>query len=85
MTEATRTPKKGSSKKAASTGPIRADEIYTLDDFKARVRWSQHAMRSARRRGLRVFLEGGIGFVRGKDFFAYFAKIAGESSENHES
>ncbi len=84
MTEAVRVRRGGSRKKAASTGPIRADEVYALDDFLARVRWSQAALRTARRDGLKVIRAGGVGFVRGKDFFALLARIAGEPSENHE-
>jgi hypothetical protein len=70
--------KGGSIPKPASAGPIDANAIYSLPDFKARARWSNHALRTAKRRGLRVFVEGGTGFVRGQDFHDYLAKIADE-------
>ena len=70
--------KGGSIPKPASAGPIDANAIYSLPDFKARTRWSNHALRTAKRRGLKVFVEGGTGFVRGQDFHEYLARIADE-------
>jgi hypothetical protein len=77
--QAKRTRKGGSKAKSPSTGPIAASEVYTLDDFKRRTRWSDAALRTAKRRGLMTFREGNIGFIRGADFHKYLAKIAGET------
>ena len=52
-----------------------------MDDFKRRVRWSDHAIRTAKRQGLKVLIVGGVGMVRGSDFHAYLAKMAGDSQE----
>lgn len=65
-------------KKPQSAGPIRNGETYTLDEFKARSRWGNGAIRSARRNGLRMILAGNICFIRGEDFNQYLEKVATE-------
>ena len=69
----------GSVPKAPSAGPIENGASYSLEDFKARTRWSNHAIRTAKRNGLRVILTGGTGFVRGDDFNDYLKKLAGNN------
>jgi hypothetical protein len=65
------------SKKGPSAGPIEEHAVYALDDFKARTRWSDTALRTARRRGLRVITDGNVAFVRGADFCEYIKNSAG--------
>lgn len=65
--------------KPKSTGPIVAGETYTLDEFKARSRWSAGAIRTARKNGLKVTKAGNICFVRADDFNAYLSKLAGDA------
>ena len=71
----------GSVPKAESAGPIEATAVYSLSDFKKRTRWSDHAIRTAKRQGLTVLVAGGVGMVRGKDFHAYLAKLAGDPQD----
>ena len=49
----------------ATPGTVEPDTLYTLDEIKARLRWSLHSMRQARRNGLKVLYVGGRGFVQG--------------------
>lgn len=65
----------GSRPKRPSSGPIEEGTVYPLDDFKSRTRWSDHAIRTARRNGLKVTVAGGIGFVSGTDFLVYLANL----------
>lgn len=60
------------------TGSIRTDEILPLPELKRRLGWGEHAIRQARRKGLRL-----IGFGRGKyalgaDVLAFFERLAAE-------
>ena len=67
-----RTPKR--SKKppdSEAPGPVEADVLYPLADFKARTGLGEFAMRTARRRGLKVTYAGNRGFVLGRDFLDY--------------
>lgn len=70
----------GSIPKSPSTGEVVANAVYSLADFKARVRWSNHALRTAKRMGLKVHIQGGTGFVIGRDFIEFLDKISGEVS-----
>lgn len=71
----------GSVPKKPSAGPIENGVTYSLEDFKARTRWSNHAIRTAKRKGLVVILTGGTGFVRGTDFNNYLDRIASGGAE----
>lgn len=66
----------------ATLGPIERGVVYPLGDFQTRVGWGRHAMRAARRRGLRVRYEGGRGFVRGDDFHDYLTRADGADGES---
>lgn len=48
--------------------PIKAGEVYKLDDFRERAGWGRAAMRAARKRGLRVRRLGKYVYVAGDDF-----------------
>jgi hypothetical protein len=60
----------------APPAEIRADAAYSLDAFTQIVGFGRHAMRSARRAGLRVIYVQHRGFVLGRDFLAYLAAAA---------
>jgi hypothetical protein len=51
-------------------GIIDPAAVYTLAELQARTKLGTWALRSLRRRGLRVIRFGGRGFVRGADFIA---------------
>ena len=59
-------------------GTIEPGVIYCLEEFKNRAGWSKHAMRTARRRGLRVIYTAGRAYVRGDDALDYFDKVASD-------
>jgi hypothetical protein len=68
----------GSSKPAnGCPGVIKADELYTLTEFKRRVGLGDSALRKARRRGLPVYREGGRAFVFGRDWIKYVTQTHG--------
>lgn len=54
-------------------------ETYPLDNFMSAVGWGRHAMRNARRQGLRVVRVSGRCFVRGKDFSEFLGTLAADS------
>ena len=58
-------------------GVIVADAVYTLGEAQRRLRLGQHAMRQARRAGLKVRRIGRRGYVLGGDILA-FVESAGK-------
>ena len=52
-------------------GEIRADAIYTLHELQQRTGLGQAALRTARRRGLKIKRIGRRGYVLGRDLIAY--------------
>lgn len=50
---------------------ISINELYALDEAKARLRWSDSAFRAARRRGLCVLASGKRRYVSGKEIFRF--------------
>jgi hypothetical protein len=58
----------------ASAGRIAADELYTLAEIKLRLGLGAAALRTARRRGLKVRKIGRRGFVLGKDVIAFIER-----------
>ncbi len=64
---------------ASSTGRVSADELYTLPEIKARLGLGVSALRTARRRGLKVRRIGRLGFVLGKDLIAYVEQAGATS------
>jgi len=55
-------------------GAILSDALYRLDEAAARLGWGGHALRAARRRGLRVHRCGKRGYVTGADLLAFVTK-----------
>ena len=55
-------------------GAIVPDCLYRLDEAAARVGWGSHALRAARRRGLKIHRFGKRGFVAGADLIALITK-----------
>ncbi len=58
-------------------GLVTADSLYTLPEIQERLKLGQHAMRQARRAGLRVRRIGRRGYVLGRDVMA-FVESAGQ-------
>lgn len=55
-------------------GAILADALYRLDEAAARMGWGGHALRAARRRGLKVHRCGKRGYVAGRDLLTFITK-----------
>lgn len=55
-------------------GAIVSDALYRLDEAAARMGWGAHAMRAARRRGLKIHRCGKRGYVSGADLLAFVTK-----------
>ena len=52
-------------------GVISPDDLYTLDEFRARTKLGQAALRTLRRAGLRVIYQSGRAFIFGSDFIEF--------------
>jgi len=59
----------------AKSGEIRSDTLYTIDEVKKRLGLGIAALRSARRRGLRVQRIGRRGYILGRDLINYFNQL----------
>lgn len=55
----------------ASPGYISSDQLYTLEEIRARLGLGTAALRTARRKGLKVRRVGRRGFVLGRDVMNY--------------
>lgn len=65
--------------KSTSPGVIRADELYTLEEVRLRLKLGSWAMRKARRAGLRVMRMGNRAFVAGDELIAFLKSQDGAS------
>lgn len=65
----------------ASPGVIEAGAVYRIEEFKRRVGWGSHAMRQARRAGMKVVYTAGRAYIRGADFISYLDRLAGAESQ----
>lgn len=61
-------------------GVVSEYELYALDEFKLRMRWTDSSMRSARRNGLRVLKFGKRRYVRGRDVLLFLEQQAAPPS-----
>ncbi len=59
-----------------SSGLISADCLYTLSEIQLRLGMGIHAMRMARRSGLKVRRVGRRSYVLGKDVMEYVERVA---------
>lgn len=62
----------------AQTDPIRADESYSLPEFKRRTGMSKYSLRRARSQGLAVKRIGNRAFITGQDWLAFLANRPAE-------
>ena len=62
-----------------ASGCISADQLYTLEEIRARLGLGLAALRTARRQGLKVRRIGRRGYVLGRDVMAYVER-AGASA-----
>lgn len=59
-----------------SPGVISEHELYALDELKARMRWTDSSLRSARRQGLRVLRFSKRRYVQGRDVMQFLEQHA---------
>ena len=60
---------------------IERDALYHEAEFRSRMGWGRHAMRTARRQGLKVRYLGGRAYVAGSDFFSYLDAMDRQQAE----
>lgn len=60
-------------KSANAPGVISILEIYTIDEARRRLRWSDSALRAAKRRGLQVVRSGKRGYVTGREIVRFIS------------
>jgi hypothetical protein len=68
--------KERDSKQSSRVGPsqpgvISVFELYTIDEARRRLRWTDSAFRAAKRRGLRILRSGKRHFVTGRELFRF--------------
>lgn len=73
----------GKAKPPDISGAISAAEAYGMAEFKKRTGWAEHAIRSAKKKGLRVVHVGGRSFVRGADFIDFLASQTAPDAIRH--
>jgi hypothetical protein len=59
-------------------GVIRADEVYTIEEFRARTGLGETWRRRARRKGLRILYVNSRAFICGRDFIDFVERVATE-------
>jgi hypothetical protein len=60
---------------AKPPGVISVDEIYTVEEAKARLGWSDSALRAAKRRGLRLLACGKWRYVSGEEIRRFLLSL----------
>jgi len=65
-------------------GSIQAGEVMTLQELKRRLGWGEHAIRQARKAGLRLIPFGREKFALGADVLAFFKRLADQQSSPKE-
>ncbi len=56
--------------------------LYHKAEFLARLRWKEHAFRTARKNGLRVLRAGGRTYCLGQDFIDYLSSLDGGQADD---
>ena len=62
-------------REATYPGVISLTEIYALDEARRRLRWTESAMRAARRRGLNLLTCGKRRYVTGQEILRFLEQI----------
>ena len=60
---------------AAPPGVISSLETYTIDEARARLRWTDSALRAAKRRGLRLLKCGKRSYVTGDEIRRFLESL----------
>jgi hypothetical protein len=62
-------------------GVISILEVYTLDEAKARLRWTDSALRAAKRRGLGVIVCGKRRYLTGREIRRFFESLQSNETQ----
>ena len=62
----------------SAPGVVSVHELYTLDEARRRLRWTESSMRSARRRGLKLLSCGKRKYLAGKEILRFLETLAAE-------
>ena len=61
--------------RAGYPGVISVHELYTLEEARRRLRWTESAVRAARRRGLKLLSCGKRKYVSGKEIVRFLEDL----------
>ena len=61
-------------------GSIQAGEVMSLSELKRRLKWGEHAVRQARKAGLRLIAFGSQKYALGTDVLDFFRKLANQGA-----
>lgn len=75
MTESAETEKHGRTRRERPPGAISLHEIYTIEEAKTRLGWTDSALRSAKRRGLKLLACGKRRYVTGGEILRFLESI----------
>ncbi len=56
-------------------GVISSHEVYCINEAKARLRWTDSALRAAKRRGLQLLICGKRRYVAGDELIRFFKSL----------
>ena len=56
---------------SSQSGVISILELYAIDEARRRLRWTESALRAAKRRGLRILRSGKRHFVTGRELIRF--------------
>lgn len=68
---------KDGGRKPSPPGVISVHELYTLDEARRRLGWTESSMRAARRRGLTLLPSGKRKYLTGKEIVRFLESEAG--------
>jgi hypothetical protein len=67
---------------APCTGVFATNEVYSIEEAKRRLGWSDSAMRAAKRRGLSLLRSGKRRYVTGQEILRFLQEETKQSSSN---
>lgn len=70
---------------APPAGVISLHELYTIEEAKARLRWTDSALRAAKRNGLTLLKCGKRRYVTGAEIYRFLESIQNHPQETGES
>jgi hypothetical protein len=72
-------PSRSAQERTRCPGVISVLEVYRVEEAKARLGWSDSALRAAKRRGLKLIACGKRRYVTGKEIVRFFESLQSET------